>query len=148
MQFAEEKAVVSNVDGDFVFLQTLSKTSCSNCYLKSGCGQVSTIFTLQRNNKLKINNTLNLHEGDSVIVGMAPDKLLIATVLMYLSPLLLLFVFSFIAKILLGEYASIIFGMIGLFSGLLLVKKITQQKSIASSFQPKLIRKIITVNQA
>jgi len=145
MQFAEETAIVSSVDGDFVFLETQNSASCSNCSSKSGCGSVSSIFSFKPRNKLRINNTLGLKQGDSVIVAMASDKLLMATVLMYLSPLVLLFIFSLIAKLLMGETASIIAGLCGLFLGLLWVKRFTQQNEVAKQFQPKLVRKIINV---
>lgn len=148
MQFAEETAVVSSVDGDFVFLETQNSASCSNCYSKSGCGSVSSIFTFKPKNKLRVNNTLGLKKGDSVIVALASDKLLIATVLMYLSPLILLFTFSLIAKLLIGETASILAGLCGLFVGLLWVKRFTQQSAIAKQFEPKLVRKIINVEVA
>ncbi len=148
MQFAEETAVVSSVDGDFVFLETQNSASCSNCSSKSGCGSVSSIFTFKPKNKLRVNNTLGLKKGDSVIVALASDKLLIATVLMYLSPLILLFTFSLIAKFLIGETASILAGLCGLFVGLLWVKRFTQQSVIAKQFEPKLVRKIINLEVA
>jgi len=145
VQFTEETALVSHVEGNFVFLETQNNGSCGNCSSKTGCGSVSSIFTFKPRNKLKINNTLELEQGDSVIVAMAADKLLMATVLMYLSPLILLFIFSLIAKLLMGETASIVAGLCGLFIGLLLVKQFTQKSAVAEQFQPKLIRKIINI---
>ncbi len=145
MQFAEETAIVSSVDRDFVFLDTKNSASCSNCSSKSGCGSVSSIFTFKPRNKLRINNTLKLKQGDSVIIAMASDKLLFATVLMYLLPLILMFMFSLLAKIFIGETASIIAGLFGLFSGLFWVKRFTQQSEVAKQFQPRLIRKIINL---
>jgi len=145
VQFTEETALVSHVEGNFVFLETQNNGSCGNCSSKTGCGSVSSIFTFKPRNKLKINNTLELEQGDSVIVAMAADKLLMATFLMYLSPLILLFIFSLIAKLLMGETASIVAGLCGLFIGLLLVKQFTQKSAVAEQFQPKLIRKIINI---
>lgn len=148
MQFAEETAVVSAVNGSFVFLETNSKASCGNCSTKSGCGSVSSIFTFKPKSKLKVNNTLGLKKGDSVIIALATDALLLATILMYLSPLLLLFVFSLIAKLLVGETASVFAGLCGLFVGLFWVKQFTQRSSMAKQFQPKLLRKVINIEVA
>ena len=145
MQFAEETATVSQVDGNFVYLETQNQGSCGNCSLKSGCGSVSSIFTFKFRKNLKISNTLKLREGDSVVVAVSSDRLLMATVLMYLSPLVLLLFAALIAKLVLGESASIIAGLCGLFTGLYLVKKFTQQSEVANMFQPKLVRKIINV---
>ena len=145
MQFAEETAIVSQLDGDFVLLETQNNGSCGNCSSKTGCGSVSSIFTFKPRNKLRINNTLGLKQGDSVVVAMAADKLLMATVLMYLTPLFLLFTFSLIAKLLIGETASIAAGLSGLFIGLIWVKRFTQQSTVAKQFEPKLIRKVINI---
>lgn len=146
MKFAEEKATVSHIVGDFVFLETQNSASCDNCSSKSGCGQLSSLFTYKPKNKLKVNNTLKLKEGDKVIVAMPSRKLLKATMLMYLMPLLLLFTSSLIAKLAIGELASIIAGISGLFIGLIIVNRYSNQQSIALEFQPKLIRKIINVH--
>lgn len=145
MQFVEETAFVSHIVGDFVFLETQNNGSCGNCSSKVGCGSVSSIFTFKPRNKLKVNNTLGLKQGDSVIIAMAADKLLMATVLMYVTPLVLLFTFSLIAKLLMGETASIVAGLCGLFIGLLWVKRYTEQSVVAEQFQPKLIHKIINI---
>ena len=148
MQYAEETAVVSQIDGDFAFIETQSNGSCGNCSSKSGCSNILSIFALKPMNKLRINNTLSLKEGDSVVVAISSDKILMATFLMYLLPLIMLFVFSLIAKLFFGESASILAGLFGLFSGLLWVKNYTQHSDVATRFQPKLIRKIIKVEVA
>ena len=145
MQFAEETAIVSEVEGDFVLLKTQNNGSCGNCSSKSGCGNISSIFSFKPRSALKISNTLQLKEGDSVVVAMSPSNLLLATILMYLMPLLLLFLFSIVAKSIWGENASIAAGLAGLGVGLLWVKKYTQQSNVSDMFQPKLVRKVINV---
>lgn len=145
MKFAEEEAVVSHITGEFVFLETQNKASCNNCSSKTGCGSVASIFSFRPRNKLKVINTLKLNEGDTVIVGMPSNKLLQATILMYLLPLLLLFIFAFIALLILGESASAIAGFLGLFLGLLMVNQYSKKTKIANQFEPKLIRKIINL---
>lgn len=146
MIFAEEKATVSHILGDFVFLETQNNPSCVSCSSKAGCGQVASIFTFKPKNKLKVNNTLKLKEGDEVIVAMPTGTLLKATVLMYLLPLILLFLFSLIAKLALGESASIVGGVLGLLVGLVFVNRYSQQTRVSQEFQPKLLRKVINVN--
>lgn len=146
MQFAEETAVVSKVVGDFAFVETQNNGSCGNCTSKSGCSSVYSLFALKPRNNLKIKNTLALKEGDSVVVAVSSSELLVATSLMYLLPLALLFIFSLIAKLLVGESASIIAGLCGLFSGLFWVKFYTGDAKVAKRFQPKLLRKIIKID--
>jgi len=146
MQFTEETAIVSHLEGDFAFLKTQNNKSCGNCTSKFACGNVPSLFAFKPKNKLKVNNSLQLKAGDSVLIGMSSVGLLKATLLMYLSPLLLMFLFSIVAKLILGEIASIVFGLVGLFLGLFFVRQYTQQKTVAEQFHPKLIRKIINVD--
>ena len=89
-----------------------------------------------------------MKQGDKVVIGLSSIRLLKATVLMYLLPLFLLFSMALIAKLLFGEIASIVAGLLGLVFGLFLVKQYTQQKRIAEQFQPTLIRKIIHLDLA
>lgn len=146
MQLSEETALVSHIKDTFVYLETQNQASCGNCRSKSGCGNISSIFTLKIKNNLRMKNTLNLKEGDSVVVGMPTEKLLLVTGLMYMLPLILLFILAYIAKIYLGETMSIIAGLVGFFGGFLLVKQLTRIGTIAEFFRPKLIRKIIKVD--
>ena len=148
MQYAEETAVVRKVDGEFAFLETQSNGSCGNCSSKSGCSNVLSIFALRPRNKLKVNNILALREGDSVVIAISSNELLLATFLMYLLPLILLFIFSLIAKLFIGESASIIAGFFGLIVGLIWVKRYSQQTDVEKRFQPELIRKVIKVEVA
>ena len=146
MQLAEEIAIVSHLDGDFAFLETQNRASCGNCTSKSGCGAVSSIFTYKPKSSLKVINSLKLKSGDSVVVGIHSGNFLQATLLMYLFPLMFMFSVSLFAKLFFGETESILAGLVGLFSGLFIVKKYTQIKNVANQFQPKLIRKIINVD--
>jgi len=146
MQFAEERAVVSQVEGSFVYLKTQSKKGCGSCSSKMACGNTSSIFILKPRNKLKLNNSLGLKVGDSVMLGMPTDKLLQATLFMYVLPIVFLFVFAVIAKFSFGEVASILAGLAGLLMGLVLIKVMSKHGAINDRFEPKLLRKIITVD--
>lgn len=150
MKNIEEKATVSGIDREFVFLETQNIGSCGNCTSKKGCGQVNSVFRFKTNTKLKLkaHSNLNLKVGDEVIVALPSDKLLKATILVYLSPLLLLFVFSLIAKLMFSETTSIVMGVFGLSLGLFLVNQYAKHQSVASEFEPKLVRKIINLEVA
>ena len=143
----EEKATVSKIDGDFAFLEAQYNGSCENCTSKTGCGQVNSIFKFKTKNKLKIkiHSTLNLKVDDEVIVALPTDKLLKATIMMYLSPLILLFTFSLFAKLMFSETASILMGVFGLLLGLFLVNHYARNQSVAKEFEPKIVRKVINL---
>jgi sigma-E factor negative regulatory protein RseC len=145
MQLAEQTAIVNHVDGDLAYLKANSNAGCGSCSSKLSCGSTS-LFSFTPNNYLKVTNTLDLRAGDSVIVSIPSEKLLFGTVLVYLLPLFVLFGFAIVGKLLLGESASILLGLVGLFLSLIFVKKFIAQKNIRPQFEPVIQRKIIRVN--
>jgi positive regulator of sigma E activity len=60
------------------------------------------------------------------VLGLHAQGLLSGAVLIYLLPILTLFVFAVLGQQFLGEVASIVMGLFGLAIGLLLSKKIAQ----------------------
>ena len=145
MQFAQETAVVSHIEDGYAFLKASASAGCGSCASKTACGNFS-LFNETPDSNLKTANTLGLQEGDSVIVSIPSDKLLLGTLLVYLLPLLSLFLFAILGKIIIGETASIVFGVAGLFLALFAVKKIIAHRSVTRQFEPKLLRKIIQVD--
>ncbi len=137
-----EISVVSFVEGDYAYLKTDSTSSCNSCSSKSACGSGKLLSFTDSNPTIRVPNTLNLKQGDEVIIGMSSDKLLLGTILVYLLPLLFLFLFAAIAKMFGGELQSVLAGFGGLLLGLVFAKKITSINSIAKQFQPKVEEKI------
>lgn len=144
MQVTQETATVSFIKGDFAYLETGSTSVCGSCSAKSSCGSFS--FLKRSNSFLRVVNTLNLKSGDSVIVGLATNKLLLGSVLMYLLPLLMFFLFAFVGKVAGGETTSIIAGIVGLLGGLLVLKRVVGRSNVAKQFEPKVIRKVVGIN--
>lgn len=145
MQFAQETVVVSHIEDGYAFLKASASEGCGGCASKSACGKFS-LFSDTPDLNLKIANTLGLQKGDSAIVSIPSDKLLLGTLLVYLLPLLSLFFFAILGKILIDETASIVFGVAGLFLALFAVKKFIAYRSVTRQFEPKLLRKIIQVD--
>jgi len=126
---------------------TANDSGCGSCASKSTCGSFSFFkFGKKPDTHLQILNTHNLKVGDSVILSMGADKLLLGSVLVYLLPLFALFISAAIGKVLGGELVSIGLGIMGLFAGLLLVKKILGTANLAKQFRPKILRKVITID--
>lgn len=146
MNYIEEKVLVIDVHGEFIFLEREYKSSCDKCSSRNGCENLISVFTPKSSARFKINNTLGLKKGDNVIISMPSVNMLTATVVIYLFPLLLLFIFSFLAKMFVGEVSSIVCGLLGFFWGLILIRHFTQKSEITKKFQPKLIRKIIYID--
>ena len=144
MELAQEAAIVSYTKGEFAYLKTQGSSACGNCSSKSSCSSFS-LFNFTPKANLKVPNTLDLKEGDQVIVGMAPEKLIVGTVLIYILPLLSLFVFAAIGKTIAGEGASIIAGLGGFVVSLLFVRNLVSQQNVSKGFEPKLLKKVIQV---
>jgi len=138
MQLTEERATVSYIEGEHAFLETEGSSACGSCSSQSSCGSVRLIK--RPSSYLKIQNTLNLEAGDLVVLGLAPEKLLFSTILVYLLPLFSLFFFALIGKTLGGELLSIIAGVAGLLLSLVFIKKFLGRSDVARSFEPQLIR--------
>ena len=145
MQYAQETAIVSHIKDEYAFLKTRGSSGCGGCTLKPTCGSAS-LFSFTPDTNLKVMNTLGLRAGDSVIVSMSSGKLMLGTVLIYLLPLLALFSFAVIGKMLVGEITSIMSGLGGLFLALFFVKKYIDHRNVALQFEPKMLRKIIQVD--
>lgn len=140
MPLAEEIATVSFIKDGYAYLKTSSVSACSSCSAKSACG-ARTISQPSSTYNLRLENKLDLKKGDSVILGMESNRLLLGTVSMYILPLIMLFIFSYIGKILAGELTSILGGVLGLFGGLSIIRFITSKDNITKQFEPKIICK-------
>jgi sigma-E factor negative regulatory protein RseC len=137
----QEIAEVSSTDGDYVLLKTSNKTSCGECASKASCGSVKFFKPLVDNDVIKIKNTLDLKEGDSVILALPPSKLLLGTFLVYLFPLFSLMIFAILGKMISGEGLSILMGLAGLGLSLVLVSKFVKRKEVSQQFTPKILEK-------
>ena len=140
MSLAEEVATVSFIKGEYAYLKAESASACSSCSAKSGCG-AKTATKSDSNYTLRVKNTLNLKQGDSVVLSLEANKLLLGTVIMYILPLIMLFIFAYLGKVGYGEAGSIAGGIIGLLGGLLLIRKILFKDGMAKNFEPTVIYK-------
>ncbi len=136
-----ELAEVSFIDGEYVFLKTSSTSACGECSSKGSCGSVKLFKPVVKNNEIKVKSSLDLKEGDSVVLELAPSKLLQGTFLIYLFPLISLIVFAVLGKIIAGEGISIISGIVGMVISLLLVSKYLTKKVVSEAFTPQILGK-------
>lgn len=139
MSFSEETAVVSYIDDSYAYLMADSVSACSTCSAKATCG-AKTITS--SNYKLRVKNTESLLKGDLVVLSMKSQKLIIATAMIYIFPLIMLFIFAYLGKIISGELASAIGGLVGLFGGLILISKFINKNQVFKYFEPQIIRVI------
>jgi sigma-E factor negative regulatory protein RseC len=125
----EEVGIVERAEVDFIWVVPMrSGGGCGSCKSSESCSTslVATLFQGKVNKTIRIDNTINAKVNDRVVLGLHAQGLLSGAVLIYLLPILTLFVFAVLGQQFLGEVASIVMGLFGLAIGLLLSKKIAQ----------------------
>jgi sigma-E factor negative regulatory protein RseC len=140
----EETAQVKAIHGDFALIEVLRQGGCNGCSLAAGCGTGSLGRLLGRRQKpFSIVNSLNLGPGDRVILGVAENAYVSVGLLVYILPLISMFLFSIVADTLFGsaELINVIGAITGLVGGLLLSAKLSKLPCF-KSIQPQIIRQI------
>ncbi len=146
----EERAVIlslENPSGDTSFDSTATleierKTACGLCGKTRGCGNSiwGKLFA-HDSSAFKAQNRINAKVGDSVIVGINESALLKSAVLLYIVPLVTLFIGAILAAHFKQTDGSTLFGaIVGLVLGLLWVKGHTASSRYFKLQQPEIIR--------
>lgn len=144
MSLEQEFAEVVSVNADYAFLKTKNNNACGECASKSSCGSMKLLSPkASEKYNIRVENTLNLKQGDNVILELSASKLVQGTLLVYLLPLFSLFVFAGLGKTIGGEGMSAIAGVSGLLLALLFVKKFISHKAVSDQFVPRITRKML-----
>ncbi|UVE18778.1 SoxR reducing system RseC family protein [Pseudomonas sp. LS44] len=142
----EQVGRVVAVDLDAVWVETLRKSTCSNCSANSGCGQglMDKLGIGARRGYVRALCNLQLAVGDSVIIGVREDHLLRASLLVYLLPLLIFFAFAMFAQWLaFSEPLIIVCGLGGLALAGIVVRWYSRYKAHDPALQPVVLRAML-----
>ena len=144
----EETGRVVAVDHQHVWIETIRKSGCSSCSVRSGCGQglLSRIRDNSRNH-IHLCTELDLQVGDEVVLGMPEQAFIRSSFLAYGLPLLALIAAVVLADRLfyLPEPWVIVAAIIGLAGGFLLVRWLSHLGDRLGDFQPVIIRTNISI---
>ncbi len=146
----EERGVVISVNEQFTTVQTKRSNSCGECAANKSCGTASLANVLgQKYTEIKAIRHENAKVGDTVIIGLSEQTLVRSALLLYLLPLLTMFVMAISYKTLAlmlhwqqSELLIALAGLTGLLLGFIVVKIITSNMSKNIHYQP-IIHKII-----
>ncbi len=144
---AEERALVLEVKGEQVHVQTQRVSACQSCQIKSSCGQslLSKIGS-EKTIEFVVDNSLSAKPGDIVVVSIPDQGLLLASSLMFMLPLSLMVVAAMLAGAAgLGEAGSIILGVSGLFAGFWFARRYSQSMHADERFKP--VMKALALSQ-
>ena len=140
----EERAVILSLDNvsSKATLEIERKTACGLCGQTRGCGNSiwGKLFAHQ-STAFKAQNRINAKVGDSVIVGINEQALLKSAMLLYIVPLVTLFIGAILMQQIFETNGYAMLGaLLGLVSGLLWVKGHTMYSSYFKLQQPVILR--------
>lgn len=135
----EESAVVVAVDVDGVWVATQRQSTCGGCSAKLACGQ-GLLNTMSAHNKphtIKVPTDLTLHEGEQVTLVVSQQSLVRSAFLVYMLPLLFMFMAAFAAHGLSAAEPWIIFAaVLGFASGAVTVRLYSERYMNEEAVQP------------
>lgn len=86
----EENVVVAKIENGQVWVESKQGSGCSGCQQKAACS-TSALSKLIKKRSVAVDSAFQLNVGDEVIVGIEEGILLRASLMLYLLPLLFMF---------------------------------------------------------
>lgn len=118
----EETAEVLSISGNQITVQTIKQSACGGCKEADSCStSVLSKYFGNKSIELSLNTPLSVNIGDSVTVGLEEQALVRLTALIYLLPMVVMFICAllgvYIEQILQikSELLTIVFAVSGLF---------------------------------
>ncbi|MVW76473.1 SoxR reducing system RseC family protein [Pseudomonas xionganensis] len=142
----EEQGRVVAVESGAVWVETLRKSTCSACSAKAACGQglLNQLGAGARRGYVRALSGLSLQVGDAVVIGVREDLLVRGSILVYLLPLLGLFMAAGLAQWLaLGEPLVILAAFAGLLATWYGVRRYSLRSSDDPAAQPVVLRALL-----
>jgi sigma-E factor negative regulatory protein RseC len=140
----EEQAIVIKASKDRVTLEVVRSAPCGLCGQVRGCGNSiwGKIFSHQSGH-IETRNDLNAKLGDIVILGIDETLMLKSSLMLYGVPLFTMFlgmlVFNHLAKEMVELY-TLIGAIAGLFLGVVMIKRVINEKMQMFYNEAQLIR--------
>ena len=147
----EEAGVVVTVEPDAVWVATQRKTTCGSCSARMTCGQglMTSLASDKKPHLIKISTNLLLREGDQVTLGMPEELLVRSAFLVYMLPLLAMFISALGVNALNASEPWIIFAaVLGFIAGALWVRYYSDRYIDAAVIQPVVLCRQIAVSPA
>ncbi len=140
----EESGRVVDIDADGVWVETIKMSACASCSARSGCGQSLLASVGQgKRSVICVDNPSNLavSADDQVVIGIGEGAFMRISVLLYLIPLLTLFIAAVIAKLSgFAEPVVIGSGITGLIIGLGVVRYTSRTMMKSCKYHPVLLK--------
>ncbi|MBN0989375.1 SoxR reducing system RseC family protein [Amphritea pacifica] len=142
----EENGRVVRLEDGTVWVETIKQSACSSCSAQKGCGQ-SLLARIGDGKRLEIQvdnpQHLEVCVNDEVTLGVGERSFLTASLLVYLLPLLAMFITAVAAQRYgLSEPGVILSAGFGLAGGFVITRFISGRISRNCSYRPVLLRRV------
>jgi sigma-E factor negative regulatory protein RseC len=140
----KEHGIVVEVNEPFAIVETQRTSLCGQCAASKGCGTGSLSHILgQKTTRIQVVKHTHTKVGDKVLIGLEEQALLKSALAFYLPPLVGLFIaavgYEFLAKttpLPHFEILTVLAGLVGLFTGLIWVKRLSIKLNKNTEYQP------------
>ena len=144
-----ENAIVVSIENNQTWIETQRKSTCGQCSANKGCGtSVLSKVIGNKLSKIKAINNIDAQVGDEVVIGLNEHSLLKGAFMIYMLPLILLFLFSFFGQLLShnlqiqnNEFIIILFAVLGFYLGMRKVKLFSSSIAKNENYQPVILKK-------
>lgn len=139
----EERGRVVSVEPGAAWVETIRRSTCGSCQARAGCGQalLERLGSGGRRGFLRVISDHRVQVGDEVVIGLPEDAVLKASALMYVLPLLMLFLFAACADLAgLAELWVIALAVAGLAAGFMLAGLHAHHSRANPQYQARILR--------
>jgi sigma-E factor negative regulatory protein RseC len=143
----EETATVVAATPDFIWVEARARSACSSCGTQDSCAtsSVAKLFGMRRQ-QLRLPNTLAAKLGEKVVIGVADQVMVTASLAAYVLPVVLMLGAAIAADVQgMGDMQQAGLGLLGLLVGLLGAGILTSNRRMLRYFQPQLLRRADTL---
>ncbi len=151
----EEQGTIIKIEEDYAVVRTQRRSACGNCgTAKTGCATAVIGEVIgQKDSDITVVNSLNAKVGDTVIIGLEEQALLKGSFLLYIVPLIFLFVSAICVEVLATNWGftqhdglTALGGILGLVAGLGVVNVLARNMMKQQRYQPVLLNIVSKVN--
>ncbi|GAB1265070.1 SoxR reducing system RseC family protein [Aurantivibrio infirmus] len=140
----KETGRIVAIDTDWVWVETISQSSCGSCSAQKGCGQSLLAKWASKNSYIKVllngRDSSSFKVNDSVSIAIPENVVVFASLLLYLLPIVLMLVGGVLGQYLFNsEVISILGAIVGLLCGGIAVKIYSVLSSRDKNAQPVII---------
>lgn len=138
-----EVGIVTRTSASTAWVKTRRAGACEGCSSKGSCGTANS----QKDMVVTVKNTLNVQEGDHVIIGLETGPILFLTFLLYVFPIILLTIGALIGNSL-APYTEMNPSLLSMITGFsffglsfYFIRKKNNSLSKKEAYKPFLVRK-------